>query len=401
MSNKKNLNSINRLRFLNNNDERKKRIDNAKTTPIPHDFPVNKLSYALHPDKQYAVVEDIRVWDDNCKSFTFVPDKERGTDRFAYFKAGAYLTISLDINGMKITRPYSISSSPRESLDGKYVLTIKRVPGGIASNYMLDDMRIGDKVILSGPLGEFVYLPIRDAKTVIGVAGGSGITPFHSFAKAIAEGDEDFNLILLYGSRTEKDILFREDFDKFQKVSDKIKVIHVLSDEEKPGLEHGFVTANLIKKYAPQDSNYSIFMCGPAGMYNFLDEQIKTLKLERKWIRHELQGEIHNPEKQPDYPTEQNVKEQIEMVVHICDEVYTIKANSSDTILQSLEKNGISAPSRCRSGECGWCHSLLIKGNVYSPKKLEHRREADIDFNYIHPCCTFPLSDIEIEVPLS
>lgn len=102
---------------------------------------------------------------------------------------------------MKLTRPYSISFSPQEALDGKVTLTIKRVPGGIVSNYMLDHWKVGDKITLTGPLGEFVYLPVRDGSTVIGVAGGSGITPFHSFAKAIAEGDEDFNLVLLYGSR--------------------------------------------------------------------------------------------------------------------------------------------------------------------------------------------------------
>ena len=140
-------------------------------------------------------------------------------------------------------------------------------------------------------------------------------------------------------------------------------------------------------------------MCGPAGMYNFLDQQIQTLQLERKWIRHELQGEVHNPKSLPDYPSEADVPKQVEIIIHICDNIYRIKADSEDTILQSLEKNGIAAPAHCRSGECGWCHSLLINGQVYSPKKLEHRREADIDFNYIHPCCTFPLTDLEIEVP--
>ena len=68
-----------------------------------------------------------------------------------------------------------------------------------------------------------------------------------SFAKAIAEGDEDFNLILLYGSNTEKDILFKEEFDELEKMTDKVKEVHVLSDEEKAGYEHGFVTADLIK----------------------------------------------------------------------------------------------------------------------------------------------------------
>lgn len=396
---KKNLNSVNRLRFLKLNEERKLKTEQASDAALPKQFPVNKLSAALHPEKQCVTVAGIKEWDENCKSFTFIADPSKGTKQLAYFKAGAYLSVSLEVDGMKLTRPYSISSSPKEALEGKYTLTIKRVPGGIGSNYMLDHFKVGDQVTLSSPLGEFVYLPIRDGRTVIGVAGGSGITPFHSFAKAIAEGDEDFHLILLYGSRTEKDILFKEEFDELEKLTDKVKVVHVLSDEQKPGYEHGFVTADLIKKYAPQDENYSIFMCGPAGMYNFLDQQIQTLQLERKWIRHELQGEVHNPKSLPDYPSEADVPKQVEITVHICDNIYKIKADSEDTILQSLEKNGIAAPAHCRSGECGWCHSLLINGQVYSPKKLEHRREADIDFNYIHPCCTFPLTDLEIEVP--
>ena len=358
MAKRPSLKSINRLRFLHNNDERKQKIEAAPTTPQPKEFPVNKLSRQLHPDKQFVTIGEIKVWDDNCKSFTFIPDPTRGTEELAFFKAGSYLSVFLDINGMKLTRPYSISSSPQEALDGKVTLTIKRVPGGIASNYMLDHWKVGDKITLTGPLGEFVYLPVRDGSTVIGVAGGSGITPFHSFAKAIAEGDEDFNLVLLYGSRTEKDILFKDAFDAIQKQTDKVKVVHVLSDEEKPGYEHGFITADFIRKYAPAE-DYSIFLCGPAGMYSFLAKQIETLHLERKWVRHELQGEVHNPEKLPDYPTDRTVPAEVKITVRICGVEQTITASTSDTILQSLEKNGIAAPAHCRSGECGWCHSLL------------------------------------------
>lgn len=398
MAKKPSLKSINRLRFLRNNDRREELIQAAPETPIPSDFPVNALSRALHPGRQFVTISEIKVWDENCKSFTFVPDPSRGTAQLAFFKAGSYLSVSLEVNGARLTRPYSISSSPQEALEGKYVLTIKRVPGGIASNYMLDHWKVGDPVTVTGPLGEFVYLPIRDGRTVIGVAGGSGITPFHSFAKAIADGDEDFNLILLYGSRTEKGILFREDFDALEKASGKIKVVHVLSGEEKDGFEHGFITAELIQKYAPKE-DYSIFLCGPAGMYRFLDQQIETLGLEQKWVRHELQGEIHDPQKLPDYPKDRQIPATVQIAVRICDTERTITASTENTILQSLEKNGIAAPARCRSGECGWCHSLLLSGEVFCPKQMEHRREADLDFGYIHPCCTFPLTDLQIEVP--
>ncbi|MDO5544714.1 MAG: FAD-binding oxidoreductase [Eubacteriales bacterium] len=398
MAKKPNLKSVNRLRFLHNNDERKARIEAASETPLPMEFPVNALSRTLHPDRQFVTISQIKTWDGNCKSFTFVPDPSRGTTQLAFFKAGSYLSVFLEVNGAKLTRPYSISSSPQEALEGKYTLTIKRVPGGIASNYMLDNWKVGDKVTITGPLGEFVYLPVRDGSTVIGVAGGSGITPFHSFAKAIADGDEDFNLILLYGSRTEKDILFKDDFDALEKQSEKIKVVHVLSDETKEGFEHGFITAELIRKYAPE-RDYSIFLCGPAGMYRFLDQQIETLHLEPKWVRHELQGELHAPKTLTDYPKDRSVPSLVRITVRICDEEKTIIASTENTILQSLEKNGIAAPAHCRSGECGWCHSLPMSGEVYCPKQMEHRREADLAFGYVHPCCTFPLTDIQIEVP--
>lgn len=398
MSKKTNLNSINRFRFLKNNDQRQQMIEQAPESPLPSSFPVNELSKALHPDQQHVIISDIKVWDENTKTFTFEPDSSRGTNQLAYFKAGSYLSIFLEIDGMKISRPYSISSSPKESLENHYSLTIKRVPHGIASNYMLDHFKVGDQVSVSGPLGEFVYLPIRDGKTVIGVAGGSGITPFYAFAKAIVEGDENFNLVLLYGSRKEKDILFKDEFNDLEKASSKIKVVHVLSDEENEKYELGFITADLIKKYAPKE-DYSIFLCGPSGMYHFLNQEIQKLSIERKWVRHELQGELHNPELLEDYPKDISINENVQITVHICDEEKTITASTKDTILQSLEKNGIAAPARCRSGECGWCHSLLLSGKVYCPKVLEHRREADLLYNYIHPCCTFPLTDIIIDIP--
>lgn len=331
MAKKPSLKSVNRFRFFKNNDKRKELIEKAPATPLPSSFPVNDLSEALHPDRQYVKISEIKIWDNNCKSFTFVPDETRGTTKLAYFQAGSYVSLFVDIKNQKLNRPYSISSSPREALEGKYTITIKRVPGGVVSNYMLDHAKVGDDFAISGPLGQFVYLPIRDGKTVIGVAGGSGITPFYSFAKAIAEGDEDFHLILLYGSRTEEDILFKKEFDEIQKQTEKVKVVHVLSDENKEGYEQGFIRAGLIKKYAPKE----------------------------------------------DYPKNIAVPEKVQFHVSICDKVYTFDANSEDTILQSLEKNGISAPARCRSGECGWCHSLLLAGEVYCPKKMEHRREAD------------------------
>jgi ferredoxin len=78
---------------------------------------------------------------------------------------------------------------------------------------------------------------------------------------------------------------------------------------------------------------------------------------------------------------------------------YNVACPADTSLLRAMEAAGINAPSDCRSGRCGWCHSQLISGEVYVPAEVDGRRLADKDFGYIHPCCTFPLSDVTIDVP--
>lgn len=386
-------------KFIKMIPDRQARFKEAKATLPSFSDNATVLAKALHPKRQYLKVAEIKERSEDCKSYTLVPDTDKGTTALAYFGAGKYLTVFETIEGMPVTRAYSISSSPKDSLDGKYVLTIKLVEGGLMSRYIFDNWDVGSSVEVSAPAGNFEYQPLRDAKNVICLAGGSGITPFLSMANAINDGDEDFNLTLLYGSRNYDNIIFREELEELEKKCDKIKVVHVLSDQKRvpKGCEKGFITAELIKKYAPENEAYSVFLCGPQQMYEFVDKELEKLELPKKYIRHEMFGEFHNPQTQADYP--QGIPETVKITVTIQDKTYIIKGKSSDSVMQIIEQNGLAVPARCRSGECGFCHSHLISGKVYVPKHLEYRRLADYKFDCIHPCCSFPLTDLEINVP--
>lgn len=392
------LSKLNPMDFTKMTPARQAKIEAApaKALPPTDSYKPNQLASALHPSVQYLKVSKIIEHGSDAKSYWLEANAQKGTTALAWFCAGQYLSISLEIGKITLTRPYSLSSSPRESMDGHYMLTIKRVKDGLASNYILDNWKVGTEVTASEPLGVFTYEPLRDAKTVIGIAGGSGITPFRSLAKAIADGDEDANLILLYGSRTLEDAIFQEEFKELEKSCDKFKLVNVLSHEENTTCEKGFITAELIKKYAPE-GNYSLFLCGPQAMYEFVDKEIATLGLRRKFVRHELFGEYFNPSKEADYPA--NVAPEFKVTVCIAGNETIITAPADTSLLRSLEANGIAAPAHCRSGECGWCHSRLVSGEVYTPKSVDERREADLIYGYIHPCCAFPLSDVTIEVP--
>jgi len=396
--NKKLLKSLSVGPFLGQVKLREKMIAEASDALPTSIFNANVLAKKLHPNVQYAVVEKITEHAD-AKSYTLTPDKEKGTEQLAYFRAGQYVSIALDIGEAKLNKPYTIRSCPKDALNGTYTITVKRTAKGFASDYILDNWQVGTKVKLSAPLGEFYHQELRDAKNVVALAGGSGITPFYSMAAAIADGTEDFCLTILYGSRTKDAILLGEELAAISAASgSKVKIVNVLSDEEAEGCEKGFITAELIQKYAPE-GDYSVYLCGPKAMYKFMDAELPKLGLKARRIRKELPGEYGDPTADAAYPKEAAGKT-FEITVLIRGEAQTVPCRADQTLLDALEKAGIRAPSHCRSGECGWCHSRLVSGDVYIPEDVDGRRAADKKFGWVHPCCSYPLSDVTLDVPV-
>ena len=374
--------SVNTVKFLT---ERNQFINSAPAV-LPtrtDDFGVNKVSKSLHPKEQSLVISRIEEHSNIAKSYYFKSEAAP----LAYFKAGQYLTFKLEIGSSVVTRSYSIASSPASALKGEYQITVKRINDGFVSDYILDNWSVGDKVTAYAPEGNLIYNPLRDAKNVVGIAGGSGITPFLSIARAIAQGDEDCTLTLLYGCRTSDEILFKAELDSLSKKNEKINVVYVLSHSDEEGYEKGFVGADIIKKYAPGD-DYSIFVCGPGGLYKFLDTELPKLQKERKYIRFE----VFSSGKKEEEPKDFNIT-----VINRGNES-VIKASSNETVLCAFERAGIVVPARCHTGECGFCRSKLVSGNVYIPEGEDKRRIADMQFNFIHPWCLYPESDLVVRI---
>lgn len=396
---RKGLKGLTPFPFLGEVKTRLKEIDAAPAIIPQSVFNANVLAAKLHPSVQHVIIAEVADHGD-AKSFKLVPDAELGTKEMAYFRASQYVSVALNINGSLVNKPYTIRSSPKDALGSEntsYTLTIKRTDPAYASAHILSVWKEGDKVDISGPLGDFYYQSLRDAKNIIAIAGGSGITPFYSMASAIADGIEDFNMTILYGSRTSDGILLKDEIESVAARSDgKVKVVHVLSHEEKEGFEHGFIGAEMIKKYAPAE-DYSVFMCGPKAMYDFEEGEMQKLGLPKRRWRMEMSGDYLGAAKNADFPKEKCGGE-YKLTVVIRGEKQTIPCKAEESLLWAMERAAIKAPSHCRSGECGWCHSRLISGDVYIPEDADGRRLADKKFGWVHPCCTFPLGDIELEI---
>lgn len=383
------LGLLDMLHFKKMVPTRQKALACGSAKPFSAECGANKLASLLHPAEQRLKIAEVISHGADAKTFVLTGE------HLAPFRAGQYLSFRLSIGSSVLTRPYSISSSPKWALEGKYAVTIKRQMDGFASSWILDNWDVGDVVCTSGPEGTFYYEPLRDAKRIVGLAGGCGITPFLSMAYAIRDGIEDFELTLLYGSRKECDILYQSELTKIAEETGKVKIVNILSDEQRKGYEFGFITAERIRA-ACGDELCSVFLCGPAAMYLFIDKELEKLNLERKYIRHELYPAPASPEKIPGYSG--SAKSAYMLRVHFYGKVKEVPMLAAETVLAALERAGIAAPSRCRGGECGFCHSRVISGEVFLPEALDHRRMADTAAGYIHPCCAYPIGDLSIEV---
>ena len=332
-------------------------LQSGSLEPITAVYGVNRLAQSLHPKQQKAVVAAI------------IPRKDAKTyvlkaDKLAYFRAGQYVSVKLKIGGAVTARPYTLAASPARALEGEYEITVKKAQDGFVSDYILANWEVGTEVTLSGPEGPFSYEPLRDEKEVVGLAGGSGITPFMSMARAIADGTEDFRLTLLYGSRTKADILYADELEELCAATDKLRVVHVLSEEKAEGFEHGFIDAELIQKYAPKD--YTLYICGPRAMHDFLAHEIPGLDLDEKHVRREFVPAPASPTYFGSYTSD--ASKVFTLKLRFLGEEKELPLRADEPILTAIERAGIAAPSRCRSGECGWCRSRLIGGEVFIPE---------------------------------
>ena len=170
-------------------------------------------------------------------------------------------------------------------------------------------------------------------------------------AAAIDAGIEDFKLTIIYGSRLSNDILLHDELAAIEKrCAGKVKVVHVLSDEKKKGFENGFITSDIVKKYAGKD-DYSLFVCGPPAMYNFMFKEMAKLKLPSRRFRVEVPGEVLDTDKLPNFKPKKKATHTI--TVNVRGEKTKVEVAENVTIQRGLENAGIFVQTDCRSGQCG------------------------------------------------
>mgnify|MGYP002713411594 FL=1 len=161
-------------------------------------------------------VSDLRREASDAISMTFaIPDDLQGDYRFT---PGQYLTLRTTMDGEEVRRSYSICSGPD---DGELRIAVKKVDGGAFSNWAADELKAGDELDVMTPTGRFgvAHAP-GEARTYVGFAAGSGITPILSIIKGVLAREPDSRFFLFYGNRSTEGVMFREALEELEKDMD-------------------------------------------------------------------------------------------------------------------------------------------------------------------------------------
>jgi ring-1,2-phenylacetyl-CoA epoxidase subunit PaaE len=303
---------------------------------------------------------------------------------FRDFSAGQHLTIKVTIKGKTLYRTFSISSIP--NTDNHLALTIKKIKGGKVTNYLAENLKVGDSLEVTAPSGQFYIIPEpANQKHYVMIAGGSGITPIYSMIGTILKFEPKSKITLLYANRTSNSIIFKEKFEQWSKqFPTQLEVKHFLNEEENPqNAIKGHITRISLEEMVNQfgKNKLDFYFCGPEIMTNKLMEDLAYLGIAEDKIHRELF--IITAQ------TQETVSLKAQVSAKLFGQTYQFETQEGKTILQSGLEQDIPLPFSCQSGLCGMCKMKCSEGKVVM-KSNQVLTEKDLKVGYILTCQSLP-----------
>lgn len=332
-------------------------------------------------------------------------DKSETPQNFFEFIPGQHLTIRILINGKEYRRSYSISSVPEEHV---LRITVKKVKGGVISNYLTQKFSVGDTMEISKPEGHFCIKADGETKRAYYFfAAGSGITPVYSMIQSLLEHEPRSTVHLLYGNRKEEDIIFYKALNVLQqKHEGQFFLQYTLSQHKKSILPflsskkdnwQGW-TGRISKKqielffnqYPSSVKEKVYYLCGPGEMIEEVKKYLLGHEIELKSIHAEYFTS-------PVSPIAESVggsssPEYAQIIVKLNGQTQELKISGKEKILDSLQAAGLDAPYSCCSGACSTCMAKLISGEVKMDSALALEPD-EIEAGYILTCQARPVSE--------
>ncbi len=194
------------------------------------------------------------------------------------YKPGQYLYVKLSSG---LSNHFTISSSPTEP----FLEFTKKLTGRPFSN-ALDALRVGDRVRLGGPDGDFTF---EGEHPKVGMlSGGIGITPLRSMCRYCTDKGLGSSITLIYSNHSPEDIAFKDDLEEMQARNPGLRAVFTVSE---PGPEWrglvGRIDATMVRREIPDYRERVFYTCGPAAMVDAMVRLLNELELPKEQIKKE------------------------------------------------------------------------------------------------------------------
>jgi len=308
------------------------------------------------------------------------------TQSYFKFTPGQYVNFAITINGNEERRSYSICSGPQENL----AVAVKQVESGKVSTWFNQTSAVGDSIYVSAPEGNFVRP--KEAKNIVAIAVGSGITPIMSMAKAAESSDVRINLF--YGSRSKKQIIFNEAISKL----DHTKTTHFLSGEAADNCVNSRINkesfTQAIKKDLEILKSDGFFICGPESMIVDIVEVLKTFGVSEDKVFYELFTTPTILGSKTTGNAGGSFSGTSKVTVILDDDTVSFDLDAKGlSILEKVNKVGFDAPYSCKGGVCCTCKAKIIEGNAIMSVNYS-LTDAEVEDGYILTCQSHPASEV-------
>ena len=341
---------------------------------------------AVEPDTQEAVVVSFDVPAELREVFGFTQ--------------GQYLTLRTDIDGQDLRRSYSICAGVD---DGELRVGVRKVRGGVFSNWINAHLRPGDTVAVMAPQGRF-FVPLDPAakRHHVGIAGGGGITPILSIMKTVLAREPLSRFTLIYGNRQLQSTMFKEEIEDLKnRYMTRLVLQHVFSDEQTDApLNHGVMNrekiGEFLKSVVPAGQIDQVFVCGPFQMNDEAEAALLAAGVPEERIHIERFGvalPAGNAVGAVLHEALPGDAEQARIVIvrdGLQREISFRKGQPS--ILDAASAAGLEVPFSCTSGVCGTCRAKLVEGEVRMERNFALDKQ-EVAAGFVLTCQAHPLTD--------
>ena len=327
----------------------------------------------------------------DVKTFRLV-SCDRGPIPFSYLP-GQFLTLTLPVGEKPIRRSYTISSAPTQ---GYYCeITVKREEQGQGSRFLHDQLAEGQTLQVRAPSGKFTFTG-KEAESIVLIAGGVGITPMMSVARALTDMGWRGEIHFIAACRDPEHFIFASDLDRMARDHPNLHVHVAMSrlEEEVPGVHRGRLTKECLAAWIPDIASRRIHLCGAPAMMAATKSMLSDLGVPGDDIYTESFGSEHKPDPTP-RPAEPAPAAGAVQVAFQSSQKST-RLLAGETVLEAAERIGVDINYSCRVGSCGECAVRLLSGEV--KMEVEDALEPqDKAAGVILTCQARATSDITVE----